>query len=605
VIGALDQDSSSHSPTADMVRYALGRMLSVEPFVSSPQLSAFLQFIVDETLRGKGAELKGYTIATLALGRPADFDPQADPIVRVQAGRVRQALDEYYITHASDPVQIILEKGSYQPRFVLRALSIKNFDSATELGVVETTAAHDIPLKDIRSPVKEPILQKRQSQKGRDYSDRPFSLQGLLGIATVLTVITILAMGMNGFFASKPAPLEQAQRKSYFPLIMVEGETVPSESAELVNVVQRTQDALTRFDDIVLVRDRRNERGVSELQAVQNKAERLSLRIASNQADQGRIRFSARLVDPFDQQVIWVQEFDPVLTGPFGDAARTEIVRAIATTIARPYGAIHSYARQVFASSNLSSTDFGCIMISFDYWLKNDKETRLRSKECLEEQLTKTPNIGALHSQLAYKYLDEYRLSETKNPRLLLDYAVASANRGASLSPTSARSFQALFSVYFVRKEMENAWRAAEQAQKLNPFDTDILAEVGVRYIQAGQVEKGLRILDDNNLMSFNPPDWVVTYRSIALFMLDKADQAADNHRSLKNSEFPLAMIGNILVATREKDKASALAEINRLKRVHPDIYANPKAYFERINVDRRIATVFLDSLQAAYSGAN
>jgi tetratricopeptide (TPR) repeat protein len=600
VIGTLDQDMTRHSPSEDMVRDALIRMLNVEPFASSPQLSAFLQFIVDETLRGKGAELKGYTIATLALGRPTDFDPQADPIVRVQAGRVRQALDEYYSSYPDDPIRIILEKGSYQPRFERKALAAKAVTSA-----VEPAAAVHRQAENIGPHAEQPLLQKNPPQVERDSARKSYSLQGLLGIATIATVLSILAMVMGGFFSSKPAPLEQAQRKTYFPLIMVEGEMGVSNSAELASVVQRTQDALARFDDIVLVRDRRDEKGASELEPVKNKAERLSLRIASSPADQGRIRFSARLVDPFDQQVIWVQEFDPVLTGPFGDAARTEIVRAIATTIARPYGAIHSYARQVFADTSLGSTDFGCIMISFDYWLKNDKETRIRSKECLEEQLTKTPNIGALHSQLAYKYLDEYRLSEAQNPRLLLDYAIASANRGASLAPTSARSFQTLFSVYFVRKEMENAWRAAEQAQKLNPFDTDILAEVGARYIQAGQVERGLRILDENNLMSYNPPDWVVTYRSIALYMLDKIDQAADNHRSLKNSEFPLAMIGNILVANREKDKASALAEINRLKRLHPQIHANPKAYFERINVERGIASVFLERLQAAYNGAD
>ena len=54
---------------------------------------AFLSFIVEETLAGRSSQLKGYTIAVAVYGRPERFDPQVDPIVRVEAGRLRRALD--------------------------------------------------------------------------------------------------------------------------------------------------------------------------------------------------------------------------------------------------------------------------------------------------------------------------------------------------------------------------------------------------------------------------------------------------------------------------------------------------------------------------------
>ena len=79
-------------PTHDEVLAALEQIVASDIVRHSPQLIAFLQFIVETTLRGKGNNIKGYTIGTEALGREESFDPQIDPIVRVEAGRVRKNL---------------------------------------------------------------------------------------------------------------------------------------------------------------------------------------------------------------------------------------------------------------------------------------------------------------------------------------------------------------------------------------------------------------------------------------------------------------------------------------------------------------------------------
>ncbi len=90
-------------------------------FKSSPQLCAFLSFVVTQTLEGHEETIKAYTIATQALGRRDDFDPQSDPIVRVQAGRLRIALERYYTTEgANESLVITLNRGSYVPTFSLR-----------------------------------------------------------------------------------------------------------------------------------------------------------------------------------------------------------------------------------------------------------------------------------------------------------------------------------------------------------------------------------------------------------------------------------------------------------------------------------------------------
>src|SRR5437870_11798595 len=102
------------APNADEVRAALGHMAASEAFRGSPQLVAFLRYVVEATLRGEQDRIKGYTIAVEALGRGDDFNPQADPIVRVEATRLRRALNRYYENGGKhDPVQIDLPLGSY------------------------------------------------------------------------------------------------------------------------------------------------------------------------------------------------------------------------------------------------------------------------------------------------------------------------------------------------------------------------------------------------------------------------------------------------------------------------------------------------------------
>ena len=101
---------------ADALRGALARVVASEPFRNAPRLVSFLSFIVDKTIAGEAGGLKGYTIATQALGRRDDFDPQADPIVRVEAGRLRRALQAYYEGEgAEDPLRIVVPVGSYVP----------------------------------------------------------------------------------------------------------------------------------------------------------------------------------------------------------------------------------------------------------------------------------------------------------------------------------------------------------------------------------------------------------------------------------------------------------------------------------------------------------
>ena len=96
----------------------LDRVLAWPEMARSPQLGRFLEYIVRRTLDGEDQTIKAYSIAVDVFGRPADFDPQADPIVRVQARRLRSLLEQYYTSiAATGEVRITLPIGRYVPVF--------------------------------------------------------------------------------------------------------------------------------------------------------------------------------------------------------------------------------------------------------------------------------------------------------------------------------------------------------------------------------------------------------------------------------------------------------------------------------------------------------
>src|SRR5688572_1172950 len=98
------------------IRAQLETILASEVFSRSQHLRRFLTFIVEQRLAGHGHALKESVLANELYGKGTDFDGGTDPVVRVDARRLRDKLREYY-QGRSDPVVISLPKGSYVPHF--------------------------------------------------------------------------------------------------------------------------------------------------------------------------------------------------------------------------------------------------------------------------------------------------------------------------------------------------------------------------------------------------------------------------------------------------------------------------------------------------------
>ncbi|MFL6450958.1 MAG: tetratricopeptide repeat protein [Bryobacteraceae bacterium] len=104
------------------IRIQLEKIVRSALFADAQRMVRFLQFAVEESLAGNGSRLKENVIGVHVFDRPPDYDPRIDPIVRVEARRLRLKLREYYERDGTtDNLIFELPKGRYSPVFTIRS----------------------------------------------------------------------------------------------------------------------------------------------------------------------------------------------------------------------------------------------------------------------------------------------------------------------------------------------------------------------------------------------------------------------------------------------------------------------------------------------------
>jgi hypothetical protein len=165
---------TSHVTDAELCLVQVERLVSSHTLHGSESLCKLLRYLADHAVKHPGVPLKEYQIATEVFGRPADFDPHLDSLVRVQAGRLRTKLFEYYVSEgAEDPIVVELPKGTY-------TLGFHNATTATR------TILH--------SPDAEQNATGRQIHKT---SVLTIALAALLGIAILVIAGLLLIRSPN------------------------------------------------------------------------------------------------------------------------------------------------------------------------------------------------------------------------------------------------------------------------------------------------------------------------------------------------------------------------------------------------------------------------
>src|SRR4051794_4734450 len=119
LVGSRDSKDASAAPIpAAEVQDQMNHILASPEFRRSTRLQRFLRFGVESSLAGEIDQIKEYIVGREVFDRGANYDPNVDSIVRVEAQRLRRKLREYYQTHGrKDAILITFPSGSYVPAF--------------------------------------------------------------------------------------------------------------------------------------------------------------------------------------------------------------------------------------------------------------------------------------------------------------------------------------------------------------------------------------------------------------------------------------------------------------------------------------------------------
>lgn len=540
-----------------LVREQLERTIKSSDFCRSERLSRFLRFIVEEWLEGRSERLKAYTIALAVFDRPSSFDPQSDPLVRIEATRLRRALEHYYLTDGKqDPLLISVPKGAYIPQFV--ALAERPEEEACAAPPGESRPVDvDVPAE----------------------AARPGRPKGALAVALAAVVAVVALMPVLGMVTSPNAiPSQNVPTVTAMPALAVLPFRSTGADEEGKRVADGLDDALidqlARLGDLrVLGRETSQLAHSAPLQF--NEPTRFNVRYfveGSLTSQHANAMVSVRLLEAAQRQVVWSTRIPVTLSSDVA-AAQAEVAAIIARTLAQPYGALYRIeaARfdRGFDNDALASA---CISSFFRYRLSISAEGNRSVGSCLEETVKRTPSSATAWAMLALVHLDGLRfgLTDGQHFSVIVKRASEAAERAVELEPENIRALQAAMLSRFFTGDVERGRVAGEKALAINPFDTEVLSEYGTRIAQAGEWGRGARMLEA--ALAQNPPNAGVLHGHAAFAMLmdGRIDQAAAHLRKLKLDAHPSVLFVQMLVHAESGDMRAARLAFGKLKRLDP-----------------------------------
>jgi TolB-like protein/Tfp pilus assembly protein PilF len=499
----------------------LRRILSSPAFDATDRDRRFLSYVVEESLAGRADRIKAYTVALEVFGRNASFDPQTDPIVRVEAGHLRRALERYYLTAGqADPLVIAVPKGSYAPTFALRELP------------VETTPAP----KSTR--IRRPLV--------------------LASAAAAL----LLACGI-GYGAARLADGSSAATATFLsPRLAVEPFAASdgiNASSIAVALEAEVVTEVARFKDIVVV-----ARAGGSADAA-SPAYRLSGSVAT---ESELLRVQARLERRSDGAVLWADTYGADLSTEPQFAAEARIASELATAIGQPYGAIfQAAAADGLAHTRPDDDPYNCTIAYFAYRATLDPPAYARARTCLEKAVARFPDYATAWALLGQVYIDGRRWGFA--PDRSLDEALGKARRALMLDPLNVRGLQVKMLALHLAGDIDGALRTGAAALAINPNDTELMGEYGYRLALAGRWDEGCALLQRALDRNPGPLPYYETGLALCSYIAGDYAAAAARIRATPVPAIPiyhlmaaalLAEAGELEAARRERDWLEAQA---------------------------------------------
>jgi adenylate cyclase len=484
---------------AAAVREQLERILGSPGFDASARNRRFLEYVVEETLAGRADRLKGLAIAIDVFGRDATIDPQHDPVVRIEAAKLRRGLERYYLSAGrEDPIRIDIPKGAYVPTFEEREHPLP--DPAPALPAGEAAAA-----------VVKPMAPG--DARPRWYGLTSALLAGsFVGGLGWLGTDLLASRSPSGGSGDAAMALPRGPKIAVLPFQNLSGDPEQAYFAE--GVSDQIVTDLARFKALFVL----SPQSTAKYQEQSADPPRLKrelgidyLLTGSVRHDQGQIRLLTRLVDAGSGKIVWSDSYSDELTPSNVFEIQEDVSQQVSAVIASNYGVI-AEAGQTKAQSEPSTSlaAYDCVLRYYSYQKSFDRQEHARVRACLERAVELDPDYADAWAVLANVYAQEHRFGYNPRPELYdpRERSLAAARRAVEIEPRNPTAQLMLANALFDRHDLVGFKAAGERAIALNPNDPDILAHFGLRLVYMGEWERGRALVTKAIALNPEHPEW-------------------------------------------------------------------------------------------------
>jgi len=568
------QPLPAERPSRSQVEAQLERLLVSSSFDGGLRSQRFLRFVVDQALAERSDRLGAYVIGLEVCGRSEDFDPQTDPIVRVEAGRLRRRLERYYLAEgANDPVLIEVPKGGYAPRFSRRVTDGMTAEPAGEGG-----AAPGV------------VLDRRR--------------RGRRAVIAVLSVVVLAALGLGlRRLVGSAAPREPDQsagrgQRNIAAVVLPFEYAADSDPHPFLDdgMVEELISALAALPGIEVIASGSGEQAAVDELTLKEIAESLHVDyvIRGAMRQEGtKVRVTVSVVDAQSSAIRLSKGYDGSVDHVL--ELQQEVARDIADSMALT--ATPAFERRLVAFGDLDAEVLA--LYHQAAMLRDPPSDPVRSRlaeEAYRRVIELDPEFAGGYAGLAYvlafrswwglseqpeidarQALDSARMAVKKDPEfgwaqmslgIALnvtgdhDGALSAARRARELSASDpyVLAFAAMLQTF--AGEAEAAVPLARSAIRLDPLSVrrPFRNMLGVILFHAGRFQEALDALQENNRLGGPDGPHMVYYRAATLARLARTEEA---RRELKKAQdFPYEFdVRDFLTAFRNPLEAHKLLD--------------------------------------------
>lgn len=514
----------------EMIIPALEHLLEWPEIARSPQLGRFLDYIVRRTLDGQEQSIKAYSIAVDVFGRTPDFDPQTDPIVRVQARRLRSLLDEYYRGPGREQaIQIRLPVGRYIPEFV---------------DVSDAAAAKPA----------EPAIGSENPVSART--------RGRLSVSWYVLAVFALGNAMTAYAVSTWGPPQgDATTGTAIPrptINVVEFQNLATGARPPPQVAGLAMELVTdleQFDNI----DVKYRVGSDAVAAPAVESGNDFVLTGIVRPDDAVVQYSAILTESRTGTVVWNQ----TLSVPAGEAAIPGVLdrvsRSFSLVLGSPRGPLHAPARQLLGSLPGVETNLYLCRVLFDIYRESGEAVNgVRASTCLAT-LPEAGKHGAIALAANASLIAEN--ADPTAPAMMptserMRVARASMENAIKLDPINGFIWEQQARLDEAQGNLELARAGYASALQLNPSNADVMAAFARLLALAGGLNEAEKMAREAAEYSPAPPPWYFGVPALLALRDGDLAEAVESAELYAQADRELGAILAIVAAQRAGNSA-------------------------------------------------